>query len=285
LDYDVGILIIADLLRALVFVLVGIIVSILSEKIFKSQQKLKESEEKYREAYNLVNFYKDLFAHDMNNILQSILSSAEYYSRFRDDPEKLKCFGDISEILKMHTGRGVSLISNVIKLSELDESEIILKPIGVFDVLNKSVENAKKSFYQKNKINIKTEGLSKDMKILGDELLIDIFDNILNNAVKFSDDKVKEDIIDIIISKIRVEDINYLKFEFKDRGSGIPDDRKETLFERPYERDRRKRGMGMGLSLVKKIVDKYDGKIWVEDRIKENHNEGSNFVVLLKESD
>jgi signal transduction histidine kinase len=42
--------------------------------------------------------------------------------------------------------------------------------------------------------------------------------------------------------------------------------------------------MGMGLSLVKKIVDKYGGKIWVEDRIKGNHNEGSNFVVLLKEA-
>jgi signal transduction histidine kinase len=38
------------------------------------------------------------------------------------------------------------------------------------------------------------------------------------------------------------------------------------------------------LSLVKKIVDKYDGKIWVEDRIKGNTKEGSNFVVLLKEA-
>ena len=101
--------------------------------------------------------------------------------------------GDISEVIKTHTGRGTSLISNVRKLSELEEFEIILKPIGVFDVLNKSVENAKRSFYHK-KINVKTEGLSKDTKILGDELLIDVFDNILNNAVKFSDDEDKEDI-------------------------------------------------------------------------------------------
>jgi len=120
--------------------------------------------------------------------------------------------------------------------------------------------------------------------LLGDELLIDVFDNILNNAVKFSDDEVKEIIVDIILSKIQVEDTNYLKFEFKDRGYGIPDDRKETLFERPYERNRSKRGMGMGLSLVKKLVDKYGGKIWVEDRIKGKYEEGSNFVVLLKEA-
>ncbi len=248
----------------------------------EAEEKLKESEEKYREAYNLVNFYKDLFAHDMNNILQSILSAAEYYSYFRNDPEKLKDFGDISELVKVHIRRGTSLISKVRTLSKLEETEIQLVPIGVFNVLDKSVENAKNSFHEKN-INIQIEGLSKDAKILGGELLIDVFDNLLNNAIKFSDDD-KESMVEIVISKIRAENIKYIKFEFKDYGMGIPDERKGNLFERQYTEDISKRGMGMGLSLVKKIVDKYGGKIYVEDRIKGNYKEGSNFVVLLKEA-
>ena len=116
-----------------------------------------------------------------------------------------------------------------------------------------------------------------------EEIQYSCFDNILNNAVKFSDDD-KESTVDIIISKIRADDINYMKFEFKDNGIGIPEDRKKTLFQEIFERDKNERGMGIGLSLVKKIVDKYEGKIWVEDRIKGNYKEGSNFVVLLKES-
>jgi len=248
---------------------------------FKSMEQIK-AEEKYREAYNLVNFYKDLFAHDMNTILQAILSTTQYHSLLRNDPEELEDFGDITKIVEMHVRRGTSLISKVRTLSKLEETEIQLIPIGVFDVLDKSVENTKKSFHEKN-INIQIEGLSKDLKILGDALLIDVFDNLLNNSVKFSDND-KESIVDIIISKIQADDIKYIKFEFKDNGIGIPDDRKKTLFQELFERDKSKRGMGIGLSLVKKIVDKYEGKIWVEDRIKGNYKEGSNFVVLLKES-
>ena len=248
----------------------------------RMEQKLRLSEKKYREAYNLVNFYKDLFAHDMNNILQSIVSNADYYSTFRDNPEKLKELGDFLEIVKNQVGRGSSLILKVKKLSDLEESEINLIPIVIFDVLNKSVGNAKNSFPEKD-VNIKIEGLSKDLTILGNDLLIEIFDNILNNSVKFGKDN-QEININLIISKIKVDDINYIRFEFKDHGIGIPENRKETLFRQEYSKKIDKRGMGIGLSLVKKIVDRYEGKIWVEDRIKGNYEEGSNFVVLLKEA-
>jgi len=41
--------------------------------------------------------------------------------------------------------------------------------------------------------------------------------------------------------------------------------------------------MGLGLSLVKKIIEKYHGKIWVEDRVKGAQSKGSNFIVLIPE--
>ena len=43
--------------------------------------------------------------------------------------------------------------------------------------------------------------------------------------------------------------------------------------------------MGLGLALVKKIIDNYNGKIWVEDRVKGDHSKGSNFVLLIPEVD
>nr|MDO8082153.1 PAS domain-containing sensor histidine kinase [Candidatus Freyarchaeota archaeon] len=253
--------------------------NVTEEKVAK--EKLKESEEKYRNEYNLVNFYKDLFAHDMNNILQSIILSADFYSRYRNSPEKLKELGDIVQVVNYHAQRGAKLISNVVKLTKLDETEAELRPIKIFDVLNKAVENTLTVFQERN-ANIQIDGLSKDMKILGDELLIDVFDNVLNNAVKYNEND-KEVKIDIKISKIREDGMQYLKFEFRDYGTGIPDERKDTLFKKRYTEDISKRGMGMGLSLVKRIVDKYGGRIWVEDRIKGDYKKGSNFIILLKE--
>ena len=247
----------------------------------KAEQKLIESEEKYREAFNLVNFYKDLFSHDMNNILQAINSSVEYYALFKKDPEKLQKLGEIDKVVKTHLKRGSNLVLNVRKLSKLEESETQLRSIEIFEVLNQSVNLAMSGFQDRN-AKIDVSGLSKGMKVLGNELLIDIFDNLLNNAVKYNDndDAVKAE---VYISKINENGTLYIKFEFKDYGMGVTDEKKGYLFERSYSRDISQRGMGMGLSLVKKIVDKYGGKIWVENRIEGDYRKGSNFVLLLKE--
>lgn len=262
-------------------VVIGLVLTVQNvteEKLAK--ERLRESEEKYRDAYNLVNFYKDLFAHDMNNILQSIILSADFYSKYRNSPEQLKELGDIAQVVNHHAQRGSKLISDVVKLTKLDEEESVLRPIEIFDVLNKAVENTVTIFQERN-VNIQINGLSKDMKILGNELLIDIFDNVLNNAVKYSE-KGKEVKIDIKISKIRDNNTQYLKFEFRDYGIGIPDQRKEKMFKKEHTEDTSMQGMSMGLFLVKKIVDKYGGRIWVEDRIKGEYKKGSNFILLLK---
>jgi hypothetical protein len=61
---------------------------------------MEKPEVKFREAYNRVSFYKDLLAHDINNILQNINSSCELISIYSNKPSKTKKIRELSEIIK-----------------------------------------------------------------------------------------------------------------------------------------------------------------------------------------
>lgn len=72
--------------------------------------------------------------------------------------------------------------------------------------------------------------------------------------------------------------------EFKDNSSGITDNKKELIFQKGNMKDTHVRGMGVGLSLVKKIFENYNSKIWVENRIRNDYSQGSNFLIEIPEA-
>jgi signal transduction histidine kinase len=249
---------------------------ITKEKI--SERKLIKSEDKYRKAYYQANLYRDIFAHDINNILQNISSSVELSSLYIHNPEKLSTIKELYNIIDEQVNRAKKLISNVRKITELDESEISLEKIDINQILNNAIEFLKSSF-QKRDLNIQINTATKKNYVFADNLLLDVFENILINAVRHNN-KPKIDII-IDINKEKKEDKEYVKMEFKDNGIGVSDYRKKIIFERGTRKKHRSKGMGLGLSLVKKIIDIYKGEIWVEDRVKGDYKQGSNFIVLI----
>jgi len=241
----------------------------------KAEQKVRESEEKYREAYNRANFYKDLFAHDINNIMQVINSSAELISH---ETEKSKNIEMMATIIKKQITRAKKLVQNVILLSDLEEIHQPLKLTEICELLRNSIKFIYNSFPKKD-IDLKIESLNKAIFVQANELLQDVFENILTNAVKYNDKTTV--LLEIKISKAHKEGKNYVKIEFRDNGIGIADDRKAIIFEKGHRELKGYKGMGLGLSLVKKIINIYDGKIWIEDRVKRDYNQGSNFILLI----
>lgn len=241
-------------------------------------EKLKESEEKYRKAYFQANLYRDIFAHDLNNILQNINSSVELSSLYLNNPDKLHTIRELNEIINEQVNRGKKLINNVRKITEIDESEIHLEKTEINRVLNRAIDFLKNSF-QTRALNIQVNAPDKRIYVKANDLLLDVFENILINAVRYNDRSKIE--ISVDISKEQEEDKDYVKMEFKDNGIGISDYRKNSIFEKGIRKGQRSKGLGLGLSLVKKIIDSYQGKIWVEDRKKGDYKQGSNFVVLL----
>ena len=246
-----------------------------------TKQKLKlnliESEKRYREAYKRAEFYKDLCSHDINNILQAILSGMQLCEMGLDDPHEIK---SIIKIVINQINRGATLVSNIRKLSQIDETNMSLRRTEICSILTNSIDFAKNSSRDK-KINVKFDSSNKQLYIQANELIRDVFENILNNAIKHNKSAIPE--IEVKISKEQKLGLNYLKMEFQDNGAGISNPRKESVFQRGYGKNKHAHGMGLGLSLVKKIIENYRGEIRVEDRVNGDYSKGSNFILLIPE--
>ena len=246
----------------------------------KMEDDLKDSEEKYREAYHRAEIYKDLFAHDISNILQNIKSSNGLLKMWQENPANPKMIKEVIQIVDNQVLRGAKLISNIRKLSQVSEKVESLKNIKPMEQLNDAIKFIHKSYLGKQ-IKIKLESQINEPIIFGNDLLLDIYENILINAVKYNENSVIEVIVKI--SKTIEDDIRYIKFEFIDNGIGLSDDMKEGIFNGTTKHEDKAKGMGLGLILVRKIIQSFNGKIWVEDSVKGDPSQGCNFIVLLPE--
>ena len=241
----------------------------------------KLAEVNLTEAYGQANLYKDLFAHDINNILQNILSASELCTLFLDQQENPDQLRESLAMINDQVRKGSNLISNVRKLSELEETSMQIQVVEIYEILKSSINFIKKSF-QNREINIQVDSFRKRILVKANDLIIDMFENILFNGVRHNKNSNVE--ILIKISKEQRNGINLIKIEFKDNGLGISDDRKKSIFHEGSKRIKHGKGMGLGLSLVKKIIDKYNGQVWVEDKVKGDPSKGSNFIILIPEA-
>ena len=244
-------------------------------------RKIKTSEENYREAYNKVNFYKDLFTHDISNIFQNLISSFELSNKLGKDKSKSDQSNKIKEIINGQLMRGKELIENIRKLSRIEDSEIPARPTDLSKMLKTSIEFIQKSFSERE-VNVRIDSFNGHIQVNANELLIDVFENILINAINYNLNEVID--INVKLSRFKEEGTNYIKMEFIDNGIGIEDSRKQLIFERGYKKEKGSKGMGLGLSLIVEILRSYNGKIWVEDRIKGDHAKGSKFILVIPEA-
>jgi len=241
--------------------------------------KRKKAEIQLRDALDRSNFYKDLLAHDMANILNIIKSSMRLREMWKNEPDQSDKREELKENIYQQLERGGTLISNVRKISNLEQGKNQLKHVDVITILENSIEQTYSRF-REGVLKINYDFPDGPIKILGGDLLLDAFENILLNGALHNEHKVKK--LWIELSNIRKKEKEFLKIEFKDNGIGISDERKKNLFEKSYQKEESSVGMGIGLSLVKKIIKEYGGNIWVKNRVEDDYRQGSNFVVLLR---
>jgi signal transduction histidine kinase len=105
-------------------------------------------------------------------------------------------------------------------------------------------------------------------------MLYQIINNIVSNSIKYNREKGK-----ITISKNELE--NEVILKIADTGLGIKDENKDRIFKE-YERvsGTKRKGTGLGLPLVKKLIELNDGKIWFESEL----DKGTTFYLMFKKS-
>jgi signal transduction histidine kinase len=185
------------------------------------------------------------------------------------------------KLIEEQINRGKKLVKNIKNLSELEESEMPLEPINLFDNLRNAGQFVITNF-SKREVKIEITSYFENIYVLANELLLDVFENIMMNAIVYNRNRIVQ--IEVSISYIREKGRRFVKLEFKDNGIGIDDTRKYEILQENHEKTENSKGMGLGLSLAAKLIDLYEGRMWIEDRIQGDSTQGSNFVLLIPET-
>ena len=101
------------------------------------------------------------------------------------------------------------------------------------------------------------------------KVIAEVIYNLLDNAAKYSP---KNSTIEIRVGR----DGDKIRFSVEDEGKGIAESEREKVFQKFYRADKTAKGFGMGLAIVRGIVEAHGGRIWIEDGAK-----GSRFVFDL----
>ena len=190
-----------------------------------------------------------------------------------DDNEKVMKY---VAMIKEENKRMHAQVENVLRISKLEKKQVDMEKIAVdyFEILEDAISHTallledKKGEMELHYSHNKSEGLGNEFH------LTNVFVNILENAIKYSDGAPK---IDVYIENT----VKFLTIKIKDQGIGMGKSAQKQVFEKFYREQAGNvhdvKGHGLGLAYVKKIVDNHQGKIFVES-VK---GKGSTFTVVL----
>jgi signal transduction histidine kinase/methyl-accepting chemotaxis protein len=223
--------------------------------------------------------------------LRTPLSAINWYSEMLLAGDAGKLSEEQERYLKeIYTGnqRMVALVNALLNVSRLDLGTFIVEPTLIdLPEMIKSVLTELKSFIAERKLTVE-ENYAKNLpKFNADHnLLRIIFQNLLSNSVKYTSENGKVAVSVNVTKKgekfgEKIMEIDALTVSVSDSGIGVPLNQKDKIFSKLFRADNAKEseaeGTGLGLYLVKSIIDKTGGEIWFDSE----EGKGSVFYVFL----
>jgi len=223
---------------------------ILGKNVLSTLERIERERELKRQRDNL-DLLNQIVRHDLTNHLQTITGRAEL---LRD-----QCSGDALEHvdgIQESSQSAAELLETAGNLATvMRQTDWETEPVALGPVLSSVTEDITAT-YTDAQVTVLDEFPS--VQVQADELLSSVFRNVLTNAIQHNDSATPSVVVDA------TDDGDVVNVIVADNGPGIPDEQKRTVFERGEKRPDSE-GTGVGLYLVRTLVDAYGGDVWVED--------------------
>ncbi|MEO1049157.1 MAG: PAS domain-containing sensor histidine kinase [Bacteroidota bacterium] len=234
---------------------------------------IKERKKFERKLINLIKEKDEILkivSHDLSSPLSQINGLIELIEK-EDDNARIS---EYVQLIKKISGNAENTVMDLLGASLGDaEQPLKLDKFNIVDCLRKLSDNYRILVQSEKNLSYLTDLPDKDIFINGNEnKIIRVFDNLISNAIKFSREHGS-------ISITITEEKKTVCVAVKDEGIGIPDQFKPHMFKKHSKASRKgtsgEASTGLGLYIVKDIVEKHNGKVSFESKI----NEGTTFYV------
>ncbi|SFR42667.1 sensor histidine kinase [Halogeometricum limi] len=225
----------------------------------------KQRERELRRERERLEFMNRILRHNLLNGLNVVSARAEILEDFVDDPGRTHLSTVRSRVEEM-----VDLVETMRSFTKAivhsEAHELDAKPLG--KILVRELERIDDDY---DRAVVSVDGPIPDVDVLADDLLDQVFENVLTNAVQHNDKAVPR--VAVAVRQTGDE----VTVSVEDNGPGVPDEEKRHIVEKGVE-GLSTPGSGFGLYLVKELVDSYGGRIDVSD----NTPEGAVFTITFQ---
>ena len=238
--------------------------------LLKQSDQIKWQNEELLQVNEELRQFAYVASHDLKEPLRMIGSYTQLIERLYNDQETKdsKLFFDF---VNEGVNRMNNLLDDLLRYATIGRSEAEKRAIKVEDIVEIAIKNLRVSIDESNAV-IRYDQLPVVRSI--NSLMIQLFQNLISNAVKFRNPESSPE-IDITC----IENEEFYEFSIKDNGIGIDPEFKNrifVIFQRLHARAQYE-GTGIGLAICQKIVQRLGGKIWVESEI----DNGATFCFTL----
>lgn len=241
------------------------------------EEELTTAKELAEKSVNI----KDRFLANMSHEIRTPLNAIIGFTDLLEPTSLNKTQKEYINSIQVAGENLLLIINDILDLSKIDSGNLSIEtqPFNIQTTLKHVADLLKEKVQIGVKFNILLDSNLPEIVIGDHGRLNQILVNLVGNALKFT----LKGKVTVSVEKLEEEDDHFMiKFIVKDTGIGIPQDKLKTIFDRftqaEDDTNRRFGGTGLGLNIVKQLVELHNSEI----HVKSNHKHGSEFSFVIK---